>query len=72
MSLVKEIVLIFVIRLVLILMRERMYIDYGVYHYEREGMYVNTPGDGVRVEYPRQGVGQIKSVPHYIHLRTCD
>ena len=68
----KKIVLIFVIKLVLILMREREYIDCGVYDYEREGMYVNTPGVGERVEYPRQGVGQIESVPHYIHLRTCD
>ena len=72
MSLVKEIVLIFVIRLVLILMRERMYIDYGVYHYEREGMYVNTPGVEARVEYPRHDVRNDVVVPHFFHLRTCD
>ena len=53
-------------------MRERMYIGYSVYHYEGEGMYVNTPGVRARVEYPRQGARQLESVPHYIRCRTCD
>lgn len=44
----------------------------GVYHYEREGMYVNTPGVEARVEHPRQGARQLESVPHYIRCRTCD
>ena len=68
----KKIVLIFVIKLVLILMREREYIDCGVYHYEREGMYVNTPGVRARVEYPRHDVRNDVVVPHFFHLRTCD
>ena len=68
----KEIVLIFVIRLVLILMREREYIDCDVYKCEREGVYVNTPGVGTRVEYPRHDVRNDVVVPHFFHLRTCD
>lgn len=39
-------------------MRVRGYIAYNVYHYDREGMYVNTPAGQARVEYPRQGAGQ--------------
>lgn len=53
-------------------MKESGYIDNSVYHYEREGMYVNTPGVETRVEYPRQGARQLESVPHYIRVRTCD
>lgn len=48
------------------------YIVDNVYHYEAEGMYVNTPAGQARVEYPRQGASQIESVPHYIRVRTCD
>lgn len=55
-----------------ILIIENAYIDYGVYNCEREGMYVNTPGVGARVEYPRQGARQLESVPHFFRLRTCD
>ena len=40
MSLVKEIVLIFIIKQVLILMKERGYIDCGVYKCEREEFVV--------------------------------
>ena len=40
MSLVKEIVLIFIIKMILFLMREMEYIDCGVYHYEREEIVV--------------------------------
>ena len=68
----KKIVLIFVIRLVLILIREKEYIDYGVYKCEGEGMYVNTPGVEARVEYPRHDVRNDVVVPHFFHLRTCD
>ena len=64
--------LIFVVKTVLFLMRKREYIDYGVYQYEREGMYVNTPGVGARVEYPRHDVRNDVVVPHFFHLRTCD
>lgn len=53
-------------------MRKRVYIDYGVYKCEREGMYVNTPGVGARVEYPRHDVRNDVVVPHFFHLRTCD
>lgn len=53
-------------------MRERVYIDNEVYKYEREGMYVNTPGVGARVEYPRHDVRNDVVVPHFFHLRTCD
>lgn len=53
-------------------MRKRVYIDCSVYKCEWEGMYVNTPGVEARVEYPRQGVRQLESVPHYIRCRTCD
>ena len=53
-------------------MREMEYIDCGVYHYEREGMYVNTPGVEARVEYPRHDVRNDVVVPHFFHLRTCD
>lgn len=35
-------------------------------------MYVNTPGVGARVEYPRQGARQLESVPHFFHIRTRD
>ena len=72
MSLVKEIVLIFIIEQVLILMRERRYIDCGVYKCEWEGVYVNTPGVRARVEYPRLDVRNDVVVPHFFHLRTCD
>ena len=63
---------IFIIEQVLFLMKEREYIDCGVYKCEREGMYVNTPGVGARVEYPRHDVGNDVVVPHFFHLRTCD
>lgn len=53
-------------------MKENEYIVYSVYKCEGEGMYVNTPGVGARVEYPRQGARQLESVPHYIRVRTCD
>ena len=56
----------------MILMRVRGYIAYSVYHYEREGMYVNTPGVEARVEYPRHDVRNDVVVPHFFHLRTCD
>lgn len=72
MSLVKEIVLIFVMKIVLFLMRKRVYIDSSVYYYEGEGMYVNTPGVEARVEYPRHDVRNDVVVPHFFHLRTCD
>ena len=72
MSLVKKIVLIFIIKQVLILMKEREYIRYSVYHCEREGVYVNTPGIEARVEYPRHDVRNDVVVPHFFHLRTCD
>ena len=72
MNLVEDIMLIFIMKTILFLMRERVYIDCGVYRYDREGMYVNTPGVGARVEYPRQGARQLESVPHYIRCRTCD
>ena len=35
-------------------------------------MYVNTPGVGARVEYPRHDVRNDVVVPHFFHLRTCD
>lgn len=50
----------------------RGYIDNSVYHYEGEGMYVNTPGVEARVEYPRHDVRNDVVVPHFFHLRTCD
>lgn len=53
-------------------MRESGYIDSSVYHYEWEGMYVNTPGVEARVEYPRHDVRNDVVVPHFFHLRTCD
>ena len=52
--------------------RGRGYILDSVYHYEREGMYVNTPGVRARVEYPRHDVRNDVVVPHFFHLRTCD
>ena len=72
MDLVKEIVLIFVMKTILFLMRKKVYIDSNVYHYEGEGMYVNTPGVEARVEYPRHDVRNDVVVPHFFHLRTCD
>lgn len=52
--------------------RVRVYTRFWVYHYEREGMYVNTPGVRARVEYPRHVDGNDVVVPHFFHLRTCD
>ena len=52
--------------------REKGCIWNSVYHYEREGMYVNTPGVEARVEYPRHDVRNDVVVPHFFHLRTCD
>ena len=70
--LIKEQRRIFTIELILILIRERVYIGYSVYKCEREGMYVNTPGVEARVEYPRHDVRNDVVVPHFFHLRTCD
>ena len=50
----------------------RVYTRFSVYHYEGEGMYVNTPGVEARVEYPRHDVRNDVVVPHFFHLRTCD
>jgi len=52
--------------------REDGYTRFGIYKCEREGMYVNTPGVGARVEYPRHDVRNDVVVPHFFHLRTCD
>lgn len=52
--------------------RKGEYIRFRVYHYEGEGVYVNTPGVEARVEYPRHDVRNDVVVPHFFHLRTCD
>ena len=52
--------------------RKSEYTRFWVYKCEGEGMYVNTPGVEVRVEYPRHDVRNDVVVPHFFHLRTCD
>lgn len=52
--------------------REVVYTRFEVYDYEGGGVYVNTPGVGARVEYPRHDVRNDVVVPHFFHLRTCD